>query len=242
MKKLIKELTVPMTLAPELAEKFRTRDPRTHQAIADPSLDSFGKALAGAQDKAKQIIAMAKALSEDRSVTQEAAMLRLRAAALKLGEAAGAALDAARARIDTELAGIASATNAPAPAKDTTGGFLIEGEVRAALRSMSSKDRGEAISKALADGDDLIIGAVIRGPAMLSGHSAAEFALHRATWRRQAFPAEVEREARLTAARDAADRAGKALVAFIEEAAGGEMAARLEAASKKAAEQLAAAE
>lgn len=242
MKKLIKELTVPMTLAPELVENFRTRDPVTRMIIADPIFDTLDKALRDAKAKAEQIVATAAALTEDDTVTREAAAVKMRAAALKLGEAAGAALDAARDRIDTELAGIASATNAPAPMKDTTGGLLIEGEVRSALRSMSGKDRGEAISKALTQGDELVIGAALRGPAMLCGFSAAELEIHRAAWRRQAFPAEVEREERLKAARDAADRAGEALVTFIEEAAGGDMAARLEAASKAAAEQLAAAE
>jgi hypothetical protein len=95
----------------------------------------------------------------------------------------------------------------------------MEAEIREALRCMPEKDRAAALAKAIAVGDDVIAGPVLRGPPMLSGLSSAELEVRRSVWRQKRHPQAFDREQRLGRALTMIDTGGKALVSFVEAAA-----------------------
>lgn len=87
---------------------------------------------------------------------------------------------------------------------------------------------------AIERGDDAVIGAVLRGPAFLTGLSEAELAVRQSTWRRIRFPEEFNRENRLKKAMEATEAAGRSFLTFVKSVADGEAARLADAAQQRA--------
>lgn len=79
---------------------------------------------------------------------------------------------------------------------------------------MSPKDRAAAIGQAFDDGEDSVIGAVLRGPALLSGLGTDQRQLLQDRYRRERHPQEADRIMRLTKALDGLERGAVALLDF----------------------------
>jgi hypothetical protein len=106
---------------------------------------------------------------------------------------ASPSIDKAAQIAKSEIARIIEETKAPASTP-------YDFEVRATLKSMSQKDRETAIEKAIADGDDAVVAAVLYGPSMLSGIPDSQRELYRERWRAKRFPQDLDRQRRLEGA------------------------------------------
>lgn len=106
---------------------------------------------------------------------------------------ASPAFDEARRIAQSELARILETTSAPVSTQ-------YDPEIRASLKAMSREEREDAIDRAIANGEDTVIAAILGGPSMLSGLPASQRDLFRERWRAKRFPQELDRQRRLEGA------------------------------------------
>lgn len=205
----------PLSLSDDLVAPLYARDPETGARVADDDLDFLACALRHAHGQADQVLALSKALRADPTKSPSAVALTLREKGLKAGEQAAQSLDRARNRLAATVACLSEQTAAPLLARDA-GAMMLEGEIRAALARLSPKDRTAAIGQAFEDGEDSVIGAVLRGPALLSGLGPDQRQMFQDRYRRECHPQEADRIARLTKALDGLERGALALIDFTE--------------------------
>ena len=206
---------VPLSLSDDLVAPLYARDPETGARVADDDLDTLAGALRHAHGQAEQVLALSKALRADPTKSPSAVALTLREKGLKAGEQAAQSLDRARNCLAATLARLSEQTAAPLLARDA-GAMMLEGEIRSALARMSAKDRTSAIGQAFEDGEDSVIGAVLRGPALLSGLAPDQRQMLQDRYRRERHPQEADRIIRLTKALDGLERGAAALLGFTE--------------------------
>lgn len=111
----------------------------------------------------------------------------------QLWEAASKKIDAACQAALREVERLEKDISAPPPIKDPA----LASEIRAALARLDQNARGKAIHEATEAGDDEIMSAVLRAPAMLSGLTTAELEMRRAHWQKTRRPSETDRVNRL---------------------------------------------
>jgi len=201
-------LKLPLALHEACVEQYRARDRATGELTPDDAIDALHSALASARADAERIAALHEALINDPTITVGAAALKVRNEALKLGEKASAKLDKARARAQKAIDAIRASTHAPAVPKDALA-MQLESEIRARMALMPDKDRSGLLANAIAADNELIVGACLRGPAMLCGLTEAELNVRRTMWRQKKFPSEFGREQHLQKAIEALDRGGQ---------------------------------
>lgn len=206
---------VPLALSDDLVAPLYARDPETGTRVPDDDLDALGDALRHAHGQAEQVLALSNALRADPTKSPAAVALTLREKGLKAGEQAAQSLDRARNRLAATVARLSEQTAAPLLARDA-GSMMLEGEIRSALARMSPKDRTAAIGQAFEDAEDSVIGAVLRGPALLSGLGADQRQMLQDRYRRERHPREADRIIRLTKALDGLERCAVALLGFTE--------------------------
>lgn len=206
---------VPLSLSEDLVAPLYARDPETGARMADDDLDALADALRHACSQAEQVLALANALRADPTKSPGAVALTLREKGLKAGEQAALSLDRARNRLSATVARLSAETAAPLLARDANG-MMLEGEIRTALARMSPKDRTAAIGQAFEDGEDSVVGAVLRGPALLSGLGPDQRQMLQDRYRRERHPQEADRIIRLTKALDGLERGAVALLGFTE--------------------------
>src|SRR5262249_16702933 len=139
----------------------------------------------------------AKSLA-DESQPMAGRVVRAQQGAKRMGELVASKLDRARARLTESLAEIDGKTRLYSPSES------IAAEVRSTLRGMDQKTRSLVLARAVKAGDTKTITAALGDdvPAFLTGFDPEEHAMRREEVRANAFPHEVERRKRLTAARD----------------------------------------
>ncbi len=223
------KLKISADLNEALVEHHHPHDERG-ESKPDPAVAVLAAAVKTARESAERLAAAAEAIAADRTMTPEARAIRLRDNALKLAEATAARLDTAQASVRAELAQIETTLRTP-PAPDPATAPL-ESEIRARLASMNDKDRQAAINTAFSERNGLLVGAVLRGPAFLSGMSRATYdmAVHR--YGQTFHPEQHQRRARLQAALDAAERCGRSFLGFVSPAIASEAARLADAADR----------
>lgn len=232
------KLQAPLSLAPEAVAMHYKRDRLNGGAIVpDTSLAALETSMRGADEEMQRVVALAA--TRDPTVTVEAHALKIRDVAMQAAERAAGKLDAARAAAMADIQRIQAETAAPPTPRDPNA-VQLEAEIRSRLASMDDKQRGVAIAKAIADGDDLVVGAFLRGPAMLTGVGDAEREMRRALWRKARFPEKVDREERLGKAIAAVDRGGKSMLALVKQITEAPAVTLAEAGKKRAEQALAA--
>ncbi len=180
----------------------------------DVEVEGLAEAVRLARTTALQLLELRKTSRADRSMTQEAAALRVRAAALKQAERVAARMDAARASAAGAVEQAMISTGTPGAPRDNVA-LALETEIRASLKAMSDVDRQKAIAAAFEAKDEAVIGAVLRGPSFLTGMGPAQLDAARHRYR-QTFHGETAKIAeRRQKAVEAADRAGKLFVGLI---------------------------
>lgn len=213
---------MPIKISPALDERavqaFAEREVGTGAPVADKALDVLADGLKHAREEADRLAKLEEAAMADATQPKEAALLQVANAAVKSGERVAAKLDAARAQAQAELAALDKRTSCPAPPKDAVG-LGLEQEIRARLAAMNEKDRKAAIDQAFADRNEAIIGAVLRGPALLVNMSPAHHDVVRAHYQQTFHAVDAKRRERIAKALDAVQRGGTAFVEIVRTAA-----------------------
>ena len=233
-------MKAPLTLNELLVAKHFARDPVTHAIVPDAVLRDLHDAMSAGRSHAEQIAAAHTAIMADTTKTEAARLIAAKQTVAKLAQAAAGRLDKAHKSASDELARIVEETAAP-PSPITAAELQLQSEIRDRLARMDDKKRGELISAAIQSGDDSVIGAVLTGPAWLTGIGEAQREMQRQIWRKRKFADTVEREARLKKAIEAVERGGTALVGFVQELTEGPKAKVVEASAKAASDAVAAA-
>lgn len=215
------------TLNELVIDRHRGRDKATGAIIPDPVLDAIGNSLKSARQTGEQIGAAVAALAQDATMTEAARGVRIKSAALSLAEKATRALDEARSRTLAELEKLDKAMAVQAP-KDGV-------EIRAALARLTPREREKAMA------DPLLAAAALASHPLLSGMSNAEHTMATTRYRREKFPAELDRHGRLSRALADLDRAGNVVVHHTKQLAENPTVLIAEANARRAAEAEAAA-
>lgn len=156
-----------------------------------------------AREEAEKLIELRRTMQVDPTLSRDAAALRVRTVALQAAERVARRLDAARAQAAAALDTYDRVTSSPPAPRDQVA-LGIEAEIRASLKAMKESDRKKVMADAFAGKDERVLGAVLRGPAFLSGLTDTEHGMQRHRYQR-----EFHREATVTA-----DRRRKALETF----------------------------
>lgn len=218
----------PMDLDERMVEHHGTRNKQG--GLDDPLIASLAGAVKLAREQADSLIHLETTVLADKTQTLEAGLLQVANSALRMSERVGVSLDTARGAVQSEIAKITQRTSAPPPPKDTLTAQL-EGEVRARLTAMSDEERVDAVNAAIHEGNDVVVGAVLRAPAFLSGMSTARLEVARQKYRERHYAADMQRVAALKLALEATERSGKSFVALVT-AASTAPAAQLAASNK----------
>jgi hypothetical protein len=214
---MTERLTPPLALSPDAAQGLFYRDPETGERVADPIAAAVEAALRDGQRSCEALCELDRASRVDPSLTPSARALKVRQAAERVGKRVATDLDRARARLVAEAEAVEAATAAP-PFNPSTAPFEVE--IRAGLRGLGPNARQEAVGAALASGDLVTLGAVLRAPPLASGLAPDTLAMIRDRFRREYFPDELARLARLERGLKGIDQAVTAFAAFIGRAVG----------------------
>ena len=202
------DLRLPLALHEATVEQYRRKD-----VSPDAELEALGSAMAQARQDIERLAAFAEAVSADRRAPLQAK----RSTATSGSEGGRACRGSPRSGTRPRREGCRTDQNSNvAPPRQRTmppPGWRSRSRQR--LAAMPHEDRGKVIAAAIKDDDDLMVGAILRAPPMLSGMSQVEQNYRRALWRQRRYPNEVDREQRLEKAVAALDRGGAAMLAFI---------------------------
>ncbi|HBR26211.1 MAG TPA: hypothetical protein DD732_04110 [Rhizobiales bacterium] len=136
-------------------------------------------------------------------------------ASRQLCEGPSKELDRARDKIERIVGELAKKISAPAEPADAIA-ELREAELRAALGKLDHGARAKHIGQAIRAGDDSLVGAILRGHAVVTGIESAELEGYRVQWQRARFPAELDRVLRFKGALSALDRAARLFNKFVD--------------------------
>ena len=207
----------PLSLNEQTISRHHARD-QSGAIVADPVLDALSDAMKAARTLAEQIASSVPSIMADATNTPAANAVRAKATALTLAERATKHLDAARARVQQELKKIDGSMTIEAPQRDA--------EIRAALSRLTPSERDQALTD-----DVLAAAAAAAAHPLLSGLTPPQHAVLTSRLRRERYPVEVDRKARLEKAMTDLDRGGVALVEFVKGVSGTVPAASIAEAS-----------
>lgn len=219
-----------LRVPPDLHEGMISHVAPVPAGQSDTEVTNLMGAIAHARESAQSLAALQRTTKADRTLSPESAALRVRAQALRNAERIAARLDAARAQARAALDMYDSATSSPPAPRDAVA-LGLEAEIRASLKGMvKESDRKKAIADAFNAKDERILGAILRGPAFLSGLSDIEHASYR-----HRYQHEFHREATIIANRrrkalEAFDRAGGSFMRFAKQLTDDPLALRAEGA------------
>ena len=181
--------------------------------LPDPTIEAMALTVRRAKEACASVATLGKTLADDPTMMPAAKAIALRDRAGKGLDPIVKQSDAVWKSVHAEIERVrGDLDRLPAPASQIDA--LLESEMRAALARMPEKDRADALAKSLA-GDQRIIAAALRGPALLSGMGATQQANWRNRWREARDPAALERLARLEAAKKAFDKSMDGVVQFV---------------------------
>lgn len=176
------DLRVPVDLNEAFITRLDEQPKPGAEHKPDPEIEGLARAVAAARQQAEALAQAAQRVSDDITLTVEARALRRRTIAMESAARVAKLLDAARAQATVSVEQLRSRTAMP-PVPREPGAIALEGEIRAALKSLPESERDAAISEAFANRDAAIVGAVLRGPAFLSGVGAAKLPIYQRRYR-----------------------------------------------------------
>lgn len=224
------KLRPPPSLDPRVIDHRLPVDPATGNKIQDGTLTGVRAAFASAFSAMESLANLRDATTADETMTAAARELKIRNAAISAGERAAKTLDAARVKTEAELNRV-RAESLPRPPLDPA----IAGEIRAALRGMDAKTRGQTIDAAVTNGDGATVGAVLAGADFLSGLATGQRSMAEFGWRGRHHPDQLDRIERLDSTLQAIEIGAGALLGFVKSTASHPLAAAAEAAQQRTA-------
>lgn len=124
----------------------------------------------------------------------------------RLLEQATRVVDAADKRVKAEIAALDAKLAGPPAPKDQAA-ILMAQEIRSALARMNDADRRKALDAAVEAGDDVVLGAAITGPSILTNIGPAERAARLNAWQKKHKSSELDLRERLEKAKAAMQHA-----------------------------------
>ena len=211
----MKPTNPPASINELMIDRHFATDPITRQRLPDATLTGLEDAMRLARSNAERAGRATAAILSNEMKTMPARQKQAKDENWRLFETASRQLDAAHAGATRAVEEQRKAIHGPARRGDPAD-VILEGEIRSRLAGMTPDDRRAMLSKALASGDDAVVGAALAGPAMLSGmEDSAEREELRQRWQNARHPAEVDRLARLERALSDVERAGGLLVNYV---------------------------
>lgn len=231
--------TPPLSLNEAMIDRHFATDPYNGLApIADPVLQILRDAMASGRAAAEKATRIADAVLANEMQTLPARHRRVKDEAWKAVDMPLKRFDAALAAARHEIGAIEARTFAP-PRPVHAADAMLASEVRARLANLPEGDRRDALEAALVAGDDAVLGAVLNGPAMLSGLSKPQYDNLRDRWRSSRHADEVDRIDRLKAALGDTERGGTLLLGYASSLADSRVIERAEASEAVAREAIA---
>ena len=175
----------------------------------DPSLTEVQGALAACRSAVENARAGALALLANEMYSTGAKHVAADDFAFKCLRPALAATDRVAQRLAGEIRSLETKTAVPSPPRD-----VLAAEVRSRLSQMTPGARSKAVATSINDGDDILVAALLSGPAMLSGATQAEVDHAREQWRRARLPDDCRRLDELRKAQVHLQRAGALTLAY----------------------------
>ncbi|MCV0396766.1 MAG: hypothetical protein K5872_20885 [Rhizobiaceae bacterium] len=197
-----------------MIDRHFARDPRTRAIVPDATLHAIRDATERARTLAQKAGRVADAIHASEMLTVAARHRKARDETWGVVEPALRGVDAAERRARADRDRLDAETSAPPPPRDAMGSILA-GEIRTRLAAMSDRERRAALATALSDGDDVVMGAVLNAPPMLSGLTGREHHdMIRAQWRQARHPEALDRIARIDRALEDLERVGAKVIAY----------------------------
>jgi hypothetical protein len=204
------KLRISPTISPLLIAQFRkrTREGFEH----DGHLENLIDAAATAQKSVQDATEAHEKIMRDQTRTRAANMTRARESAFRIVGVATRTIDSARANALSEVARLEQITVADLQPPRDVASATIASEIRSALKALPESDRSDLLARMIREKDARGISAVISAPGFLSGISAEQQAMLREQYRHAAYPAEMERAARLKNAVREIERIGELML------------------------------
>lgn len=214
----IPKLRVSPTIDERLIEHFYEKPADGQEPEPDPVMIGLAAAVRTARENANAVVTLSDAAYADPTQPRAAAALQVRDCATARGGNVAAKIDSAMAKATETIRSIETATAAPTAPREAAA-IHLEAEIRASLKSMKERERKDAINAAFESDNMAVVGAILRGPAFLTGTSAAELEVVRNRYRTTKFPTEIARLTRLQKAVEATTAAGNSFVKLVRIAA-----------------------
>jgi hypothetical protein len=206
---LMEDLMSVNFILPEISPSLDGRA-ITIPPIGDTAIDQMSAAaLHAARDAAERTLNACRAIWSNDLLNPAAKHCQAHELSYKVTAPGVAQLQRASERVQAEIAALRQKVNSP-----PTPPALMGQEIRQTLRSMTVKDRRAAVARALADGRDEIVGAILSGPAMLSGLQQLEADALKNEYAVKRHPAEVARIEKLEKDYAHLQRGGQLLLGF----------------------------
>ena len=206
---------VPASINELVIDRHFAIDPITRGKVSDNTLTNLFDAMRLARTTVEKARSVAVAIHTNETLTVPARHKRVKDEAWKLIESGTRALDAARQRAESELAALRASIATPARRNDAAQ-VILEGEIRARLATLTPDARRLALATAIHRGEDVIVGAALTGPAMLSGlDNPQEQDVLRERWQLARFPETMERIERVVRAIADVERVGPLVVNYM---------------------------
>jgi hypothetical protein len=196
----------------------------------DPETMALVHGIKFAREEAERLVELQRVTRIDPALNRDSAALRVRTFALRGAERVAAKLDAARTLAATALDTYDRATSSPPAPRDNVA-LGLEAEIRVSMKGMPASDRKKVIADAFAAKDERVLGALLRGPAFLSGLSPAEHDAQRRRYQREFHAAASVAADRHRKALEAFDRAGNSFMRLTRAMTDDPLALRAETAS-----------
>ncbi|MEI4484056.1 MULTISPECIES: hypothetical protein [unclassified Phyllobacterium] len=210
----LNELRISPSIHEGVIERHFAVDPISREAVDDSVISGMTDAVQNLRHGLAKAHNVAKAVLANEMQTIAARHKQIEIEAGRITGPAISNFDKVRARALKEIELVSEQIAAPPKPTDFAGHSLAS-EVRTRLAGMKPADRKKALDAALHDGDDIVLGAVLNGPAMLSGIATKEeMAVLRTRWQHLRHAPEVDRINRLKAALTDFDRAGQLALTF----------------------------
>jgi hypothetical protein len=195
--------TPPPLLTPSLNPAVFDGDPN------DMAIAAVKQALAVGLQAATQAYNASVAIHLDETKPEGGRHVQAAEYAFKITKPALEKFDSTAQRLANEIATLEKRLKGPPPPSP-----VVAAEVRGAFRGLNAKEKTKALHRAIEQGDDSSIGALLDGPLMLVGMGPIERELLAGRWAKERLPAEVKRLEELRKASVHLERGGKILLEY----------------------------
>jgi hypothetical protein len=224
----MKITTLPLCIHEACISRFIIKD------VDDPALQALHDAVKTARECAAKAGATTEIVLRDITKTEAAKHRAARSASFDLLQRGTLLIDQAVKTARSEIEAIESRVRGPAPSRDPST-IARQADLRERLAQLPADRRMQIINSAATSGDELLLGAILRGYPWESNLTDSEIERVRYTYAAKHHASDVARKERLEKAIASATQAGSAAINFVDGLTNAELVAKGEVAEKEAA-------